>query len=1683
MGRNTTGDHGLRGRGLLALSLVWALGAGCSVDLTGIPVFEGDAGDAGGMGAGDGGGVSTDPCEGSANGEPCAGGRICVAGACAPSRCGDGYQDVDSEGCEPPNTATCDAACQPCPAGGCLDSGPACAGDEVLEGGVCVPVEIPCTEESLRCAGQAQRTREICTLETWMPAEPCDQGFLCDGPTADCVAPAFGCAGMVPGEGVCIGREHIQCGDDLTMVDSELCPSPEHCTAAGCLPCLAGEYACDGNDLLRCDDPSVGFEMYDGCSPGECNAGLGACTTQRCVPEERSCRDGLLRLCNAAGTAFVETVDCGDYICDAENNQCDACVPGAEYCRDGFSRSVCGADGQLWADEACIALGSTPFCSGAGGCVECFENDTICEDASSIRTCSVDNEWGEAMSCEDQTCVDGACAGLCAPGQGICDGADLTPCGVDGEWAEPQACPVLCQEGLAGTAFCAACAVGEYRCTGDLLQRCNADQSGFEDVNTCGEGLCDASAKTCTGLTCNPGEATCEGNVLVRCNGTGTDFLPPTDCDDVSGTCDAFGDAGAGECDLCDPDTLLGCADADTRQRCDLDGQAVLDVDCPQGMPICTGTGQCVTCLTGTTRCEPDATAVRACSAEQTWGTPTVCGDQTCVAGACQGMCAPGQVQCAGDVRQACDANGMWSVVETCAVACAESAATTRCIVCQPGEYTCSGATLQICNNLQTGFTTANTCANPALCDAPNKVCIQQTCVENAVSCEGDALSVCDATGSAFVSQTPCGQGLCDDVAEVCHACAVGQHRCSGARLEVCNTARTGWDLADTCETEALCDAGNQVCVPSACTANTVTCVGGLLSTCNASGTGFSSQQMCGVGLCNQAAQRCDACTAGQYRCTNAALEVCNGMRTGFITEATCASAALCDAAAEACIPQVCEPSQTTCEGDVLSVCNATGSDFSNQTTCGPNLCDQAGRQCDVCQANQRVSCNGGAAYYLCSNTGQSQSSQACPVSDPVCVGAGDCVECANDTTKCEDTSTYRQCSGNQWSAPNNCVNSTCVGSGVGSACQGSCAPGQSRCSGTTRQTCSSTGVWQNADTCGSGTPICLEEGKTSRCVTCNAGQFNCSASGWLQTCNGTQTGWTNQINCGSQALCNAQSGQCVPPVCTANSVQCLNNTQTGSGRYLTRCNSDGSAYESPVACGSNALCDASGNGGNGECDVCVAGAVLDCAPGGTQQEVCTGNGQGTTTADCPVANPVCVGSGSCVACTNGDTRCATTSTYQLCSSNQWGTAASCGNATCVGSGPGSDCQGSCAPGQSSCSGSTRQTCNAGGNWQNADTCSSGTPICLEEGSTSRCVTCNAGQHRCPGSGWLQVCNGGQTGWSNQTNCGSQALCDAANGQCQAAVCTPDAVQCLNDDQTGSGRYLTRCNGDGSAYETPLACASAALCDAANNECDTCVAGMVTGCWNGSQQRVCNGAGQGTGPVDCPAGRPLCVGSGSCVQCNSGDTECIDGENAYRACDGTGTYSVTVQCTATDVDNFQVCRDGDCENSLPVLRGHYDSVNWSGRLGLFANSWWVTELEVPVDLRLFELHAVLDNVPSGATVRMAIYSNNNNAPASRLTWTSITGVGGGDNDLILAEGRRITLTAGVRYWIAINVSADGMQLHFESVLDNSADDYNYWFDPPTTNLTSSAPSSFDSLTGWFRGDGRFGLFVEGKELY
>ena len=121
------------------------------------------------------------------------------------------------------------------------------------------------------------------------------------------------------------------------------------------------------------------------------------------------------------------------------------------------------------------------------------------------------------------------------------------------------------------------------------------------------------------------------------------------------------------------------------------DGLPGVEIRYCSGPSTSSGTATCTSSCSGTT---PDLCG-SVCVDNQTdqdhCGTScAACTNQTCVAGACSGSCAPGQISCMGSVPQTCGPDGAWVAGTVTSGKCGA--------VCDPSATQCMGGTQQTCS-------------------------------------------------------------------------------------------------------------------------------------------------------------------------------------------------------------------------------------------------------------------------------------------------------------------------------------------------------------------------------------------------------------------------------------------------------------------------------------------------------------------------------------------------------------------------------------------------------------------------------------------------------------------------------------------------------------------------------------------------------------------------------------------------------------------------------------------------------------------------------------------------------------------------------------------------------------------------------------------------------------------------
>lgn len=548
----------------------------------------------------------------------------------------------------------------------------------------------------------------------------------------------------------------------------------------------------------------------------------------------------------------------------------------------------------------------------------------------------------------------GGGASTCVVGSFQCEGAALQLCEErDRVYRTVRVCstaelccdtPELCN----GQPGCQppVCSVGEFRCRGAQLERCNEGQTGFTALDQCASALhCNASRGRCTDAPCDATarEAQCNGPVLEEC-------LPGRSEWSLLDTCATHG--------LCDA-AARACVPADCR---------IGNSDSPPSPYLCVG-GNLMRCNDAQTDWEFVETCVNTANCNPLL--ETLVGDPYAPAMTTE------QLQRLG---------------------CSPPA-------CTPGRYQCDDLDLMLCGANRTGYTDlAASCGNPRQCDATLGRCSPEPCTIGEHQCSGDQFQICTETGWRL--EALCSSGApCDPIAGCLDAaCRPNEYQCDGAELRRCNLTRTGWIPVRTCDSASLCNVAAKRCEPPACVSGATRCTAaGALQRCaperNAWTTvadcaaqvalpaGLNPSALCdpsGAGQCLPSA----SCTAGTHRCNGAELERCRD--NAWRPFERCATPAQCNAGTGTCSPAVCEPGSFRCVspsdptvavpegaprlGLALQACNDAGTAFEPAASCGPlQLCDEVHGQCDICDPTLPALCVLDELW-VCTADGQEQT-------------------------------------------------------------------------------------------------------------------------------------------------------------------------------------------------------------------------------------------------------------------------------------------------------------------------------------------------------------------------------------------------------------------------------------------------------------------------------------------------------------------------------------------------------------------------------------------------------------------------------------------------------------------------------------------------------------------------------------
>ncbi len=1015
--------------------------------------------------------TAADVCD--INGACYADGQVADANACKvcdTSAATDAWTDVV---CSDDNVCTIDS-CDP--DDGCdyaNDDGAACDDDDdpsnpdgVCEGGQCVStcackVDEDC--EGLVPHGDCERAacdgcECVVTSDFTKDGEPCADGDLClsgatclSGQCAGGSLPDCSSAGAGACEpGVC-DPETGECvtgaaGDETSCDDGDDCTVGDACDGAGgCagvdLDCSGFEGACQSAACLGGQCVTEALEGEPCVAPNPCVTGATCQPDGQCI-----------------GAWDVDQCPCeADGDCD-DGKPCtdDTCDATAGACTNAPIAGGCYIEGQCyWDGEPNLGVNACQVCSPASSQttwsqLACDDGndctDDVCDPATGCGALSLTGpDCADDDPCtKDETCLDGACVGLCACTlDAHCEGAieEVPPC------MRPACINFECYLEIDPAAEGEGCEDGDLCTTGDTCQ-----------AGTCMSGEpveCDTGASAdCALSECNPSNGQCQ--VAYAGDGTGCDDGDPCTEDDI---CD-----GAGLCG----------------------GSAK---DCGSFTDACN-TAACVAGV-----CEKSATPDESCDDLQSCTVGDVCD----AAGVCKGEWDASLEGCVCVGDESCD-DALDCTQDTCAVTgeCVHEPKPGTCLVAGVCYDDGDSQADNVC--LVCAPEDSQTALESVSCD-DHLACTTDSCdpAQGCVATPNDALPCSD--GDACTHDDHCDAGVCastvecasdGDCPESANPCVAAVCQC-GLCAEVPGTDGVACDDGAWCTVDDACvggacqpgqpldcsEAGDSVCVVGVCDDTLDTCVGEAAS----DGIFCSDDDACTVGdhceagVCTSSPKDCGdfddqcnlgACVLGQCQANPTVGESCDdgsnctlgdkcdpgGACFGQWDEATCGCTTDADCAEEfagdVCNDGKCDTEAHTCYGAPLvgTACDDENACTQDDACNGVGNCAGTTFPCDDGAACTTDVCDGagGCAHELdentcliddvCYNLGQTEVDNVCQV----CEGGESWASNGGET--CDD--------GDPCTKGDSCVNGACAGEAYTceiAACQVGVCDGEGDCS------------------------------------------------------------------------------------------------------------------------------------------------------------------------------------------------------------------------------------------------------------------------------------------------------------------------------------------------------------------------------------------------------------------------------------------------------------------------------------------------------------------------------------------------------------------------------------------------------------------------------------------------------------
>jgi hypothetical protein len=862
--------------------------------------------------------------------------------------------------------------------------------------------------------------------------------------------------------------------------------------------------------------------------------------------------------------------------------------------------------------------------------------------------------------------------------------------------------------------------------------------------------------------------------------------------------------------------------------------------------------------------------------------------------------CEVGKSRCQGAVLQSCALDGSgWRSVERCASAAlclADPGERSRCIepVCLPG-VTCEGELLRECNADATAYEQLDVCSSAAHCDPSQGACQLAPCAVGEISCNGNVVQRCNDLSSGHDPLLSCATAaLCGDLVlarcgadrvscdmggAACPvpACATGQLRCDGTRLESCNAGQNGWEFVDECPSAGICQLTLETplalgCVEPRCeVGGTICSPEGAILACNVEQTEYSVlQAQCrSLDYCTPTGCEADPCTPGALSCNGSTLQVCQASADGTsisrLPVADCQTEPLCQATLtrgvitpQTCQAPSCAANEFRCAGRQMQVCNGGRTDLVNHELCATDGLCEAGIGLGACPTPcSGFECNGGSLL----GCNQERTGKV------LLENCGTAAECDSVNGRCSDP----------------------------------CVPGELRCNGTALEECQNPLVgWQRLQTCETG-GLCgtsVAAGRRScDARRCAPGEHRCDGQK-LEVCNTALTGFDLVSTCNAGQICDAPNQQC--DVCSPNDVDC-------NGDRFVRCSANGQ-QQTEQACGSG-LCSSLGNVG---CLRCPEAGAFRCDNQGSLFQCSANQAQENQLEVCRTPQLCRAELGRCLECDpSGSSRCEGAEVRTCSEQNVETTSQVCESAAlCRPSGPSSVSCGSSActvPFQCTVAGEVL-ACNQGRTGYEAQSprvfCDN--PSLCDASEGCRAPACAPAERRCAGQ-VVEICNDALTGFRAFQTCDAPAglTCESGDAGTASCACTPNSHHCV------VGRGLVECDGSGASLSDVTGdaeCVGSARvsCNGAEllqNQCQSaahCSAGSGESCAECVRDAECDDSAFCTGTESCDPTSQRCVSRGS---------PCAPGQVCSEALTG------CVDCVAAgDCAVGQVCADNTCRD-------------------------------------------------------------------------------------------------------------------------------------------------------------------------